>query len=76
MGVSSFQVELEVRGSAQKTPTPALALSTQVHADLWNKRLGHKKSHSMELIRKRDGSGGDFMGTLSDCDMCHVNTNL
>ena len=49
----SFQVELGARGSAQKAPTPVMALSTQVHADLWHSRLGHMNSRIMEVLRKK-----------------------
>lgn len=76
MEVFSFQVELRARGSAQKIRTPAVALSTQVHADLWHKRLGHMKSRNMELFRERDGSEVSFTETHLDCDICHVNKSL
>ena len=73
MGLFSFQVELGARGSAQKTPTPVMALSTQVYADLWHRRLSRMNSRSVELLRKKDDRGVDFTGTLSDCDICHIN---
>ena len=68
-------MELGARGSAPKTPTPVMALSTQVHAEVWHRRLRHINSRNMELLRKKDDSGVDFTGTLSDCDICHINKN-
>lgn len=64
MKLFSFQVELAARGSAHKTPTLAMAFSSQTPAGLWNRRFGHMKAQSMELLRKMDDNGVDFTGTL------------
>ena len=68
-----FQVKFGTRDSAQKTPTPVMVLSIQVHAELWHRRLGHTNSRGMELFRKKDESGDDVTGNHSDCDSGHIN---
>ena len=50
-----------------------MAVSTQNVADLCHRQLGQVFSQSMELLRKRNDSGVDVAGTLSDCDICHIN---
>ena len=40
------------------------------NADIWHRRLGHTSPHSMELLRRKEGNGVEYTGTLSDCDIC------
>lgn len=73
IGIVSFRMKVGARSSAQKTPTPAMALASHVHADLSHRHLGHMNPRSMEVLRKKDGSGVDLTDTLSDGDIRHVN---
>ncbi|CAN0020693.1 unnamed protein product, partial [Ascophyllum nodosum] len=39
-------------------------------ADIWHRRLGHMNPRSMELLRRKEGNGVEYTGTISDCDIC------
>ena len=55
-----------------KTSTPGEALAAQVIADNWHMRLDHMNPASMELLRKTEGNGVEYTGTVSGCDICAV----
>ena len=55
-----------------KTSTPGVALATQKSADTWHRRLGHINPDNMELLRKTEGNGVEYTGTVSGCDICAV----
>ena len=69
-----FVVLCRAGGERQRKETPklAIALTTQVYADLWHRRLGRMNLRSMELLQKKDDIGVDFTGTPSDCDISYV----
>ncbi|CAN0392552.1 unnamed protein product [Laminaria digitata] len=50
--------------------TTAIALTAQVSADTWHRRLGRMNPRSMELLRKTGNNGVDYTGTVSGCDIC------
>lgn len=66
----SFQVELRKASSS-----PAVALITQVSTDVWNRRLGHTDLRNIELLRRTDGNGVNYTGTVSGCDICDLGKN-
>ena len=39
-------------------------------ADIWHQRLGHMNPRNMELLRRKEGNGVEYTGTVSDCDIC------
>ena len=39
-------------------------------ADIWHRRLGHMNPRSMELLRRKEGNGVEYTGTVSVCDIC------
>lgn len=65
VGLCSFEVELD-----KASWSPAIALTAQVSADVWHRRLGHLNPRKMELPRKADGNGVNYTGTVSGCDIC------
>ena len=38
------------------------------NAQVWHRRLGHLHAPSLDVLRKRDGTGITFEGPVSDCD--------
>ena len=69
-GMYSLKVRLEASDSGAKiSSTTAIALTAQVSADIWHRRLGHINTRSMELLRKTKNNGVDYTGTLSGCDI-------
>lgn len=65
IGLCSFEMQLDKASSS-----PAIALAAQVSADVWHRRLGHMNLRNMELLRRTDGNGVDYTGTVSGCDIC------
>ena len=65
IGLCSVEVELD-----QASSSPAIALTAQVSADVWHRLLGHMNPRSMELLRRTDGNGVNYTGTVSGCDIC------
>ena len=53
-----------------KTLTPGVALAAHVSADTWHK--GHINPARMELLRKTEGNGVEYTGTVSGCYICAV----
>ncbi|CAM9583594.1 unnamed protein product, partial [Ascophyllum nodosum] len=41
-------------------------------AQVWHRRLGHLHAQSLDVLRKRDGTGIAFEGAVSACDVCAV----
>ena len=76
-GMCSFDVSLRALdgvtyGRSEKPSTPSVALPAQVSADTWHRRLGHMNPCNMELLRKVEGNGVEYTGTVSGCDICAV----
>ena len=59
-----------------KTSTPGVALAAQVSADTWHRRLGHMNPANMELLRKTEGNGVEYIGAVSGCDICAVGKSI
>ena len=38
--------------------------------DIWHRRLGHMDPRSMELLRRKEGKGMEYTGTVDDYDIC------
>ena len=55
-----------------KTSTPGMAFAVQVNADTWHRPLGHMNPDHVELLRKTEGNGVEYTGTVSGCDICAV----
>ena len=55
-----------------KTLAPGVALAAQVSADTWHRRLGHINPANMELLRKTEGNGVEYTGTVPGCYICAV----
>ena len=49
---------------------PGVVYATTADADIGHRRLGHMNPHSMELLRRKEGNGVEYTGTVSDCDIC------
>ena len=49
-----------------------LAINAVTNAQVWHRRLGHLHAQSLDILRKRDGTGITFEGAVSDCDVCAV----
>ena len=41
-------------------------------ADLWHRRLGHINSRSLDVLRKVEGKGIDYIGNVKACDVCAI----
>lgn len=39
-------------------------------ADTWHRRLGHMNPRSMDLLRKKEGNGVEYLGDTSPCSVC------
>ena len=42
------------------------------NAQVWHRWLGHLHVQSLDILRKRNGTGKAFKGAVSDCDVCAV----
>ena len=49
-----------------------LAMNAVSNAQLWHRRLGHLNRRILELMKRHDGNGITFDGTIADCDVCAV----
>ena len=49
---------------------PGVVYAATADADIWHRRLGNINLRSMELLRPKEGSGVEYTGTVSDCDIC------
>ena len=49
---------------------PGVVYAATADADIWDRRLGHMNPRSMELLRRKEGNGVAYTGTVSDCDIC------
>ena len=49
---------------------PGVVYAATADADIWRRRLGHMNPRSMELLRRKEGNGGVYTGTVSVCDIC------
>ena len=49
---------------------PGVVYAATAGADMWHRRLGHMNPRSMELLRRKEGNGVEYTGTVSDCDIC------
>ena len=58
--------------SADRHGAKELAMNAVANAHVWHRRLGHLYAQSMDIVRKRDGTGIAFDGAVSDCDACAV----
>ena len=50
--------------------TPGVVYAATADADIWHRRLRHMNLRSMELLRRNEGNGVEYTGTVSDCDIC------
>ena len=64
----SFVLDLNVDRYGAKE----LAMNAVTNAQVWHRRLGHLHAQSLDILRKRDGTGIAFEGAISDCDVCAV----
>ncbi len=70
VGLCSFQVGLGATHGTPGTLDSAMSLTAQVSADTWHRRLGHMNPRSMDVLRRKDGNGIDYTGTISGCPTC------
>ena len=49
---------------------PGVMYAATGDADIWHRRLGHMNPRSMEPLRRKEGNGVEYTGTVSDCDKC------
>ena len=49
---------------------PGVVCAATADADIWHRRLEHMNPRSMELLRRKEGNGVEYTGTVSDCDIC------
>ncbi|CAN0546634.1 unnamed protein product [Ectocarpus sp. 12 AP-2014] len=49
-----------------------VAYAALVNANTWHRRLGHLNSRSMDILRKKDGSGVDYTDSMSPYDICAI----
>ena len=60
----SFVLDL----SADRYGAKELAMNAVANAQVWHQWLGHLHAQSLDILRKRDGTGIAFEGDVSDCD--------
>ena len=46
-----------------------ITMNAVANAQVWHRRLGHLHAQSLDILRKRDGTGIAFEGAVSDCDV-------
>ena len=63
-----FVLDLSADGYSVKE----LATNTVANAQVRHRRLGHSHLRSLDILRKGDGIGITFEGTVSDCNVCAV----
>ena len=49
---------------------PGVVYAATADAGISHQRLGHINPRSMELLRRKEGNGVEYTGTVSDCDIC------
>ena len=49
---------------------PEVVYAATADANMWHRRLGQMNPRSMELLRRKEGNGMEYTGTVSDCDIC------
>ena len=49
---------------------PEVVYAATADPNTWHLRLGHMNPRSMELLRRMEGNGVEYTGTVSDCDIC------
>ena len=47
-------------------------MNAVANTQVWHRRLGHLHAKSLDILRKRDGTGITIEGAVSDCDVCVV----
>ena len=47
-------------------------MNAAANDQVWHRRLGHFHAQSLDILRKRDGTGITFEGAVSDRDVCGV----
>ena len=62
----SFVVDLSADGYGVKE----LAMNAVANDQVWHGWLSHLHAQSLEILRKRHGTGTSCEGTVSDCDVC------
>ena len=58
--------------SADRYGAKGLAMNAVANVQVWHRRLGHLHAQSLDILRKRDGTGITFVRAVSDCDVCAV----
>ena len=64
----SFVLDLSADGYGAKD----LAMNAVANAQVLHWRLDHLHAQSLDILRKRDGTGIPFGGAVLDCDVCAV----
>ena len=49
---------------------PGVVYAAIADTDIWRRRLGQMNPRSMELLRRKEGNGVEYTGTVSGCDIC------
>ena len=57
---------------AHRYGAKGLTMNAFANAQIWHRRLGHPHAQSLDILRKQDGTGIIFGGSVSDCDVCAV----
>ena len=48
---------------------PGVVYAASADVDIWHRGLGHMNLRSIELLRRKEGNGLEYTGTVSDCDI-------
>ena len=56
--------------SGDRYGTTELVMNADANAQVCHRRLGHLHAQSLDILRKRDGTGTTFEGAVLDCDVC------
>ena len=64
----SFVLDL----NADRYGVKKLAMNAAANAQVWHRWLGHLHAQSLDILRKRDGTGATFERAVSNCDVCAV----
>ena len=72
-GMCSLAIMFQRNGKPERVShddVPGVVYAATADADIWYRRLGHMNPRSMELLRRKEGNGVEYTGTVSDCDIC------
>ena len=72
LGESSDRYSFVLDLSTDRYGAKELTMNAVANAQVWHRWLDHLHTQSLDILRKRDGSGITFERAVSDCNVCAV----